>query len=132
MGPNDYLYSITVLGTGAQAHDAATGIDVWAKYFRTHDWGISITGCWTETTFEPDGNESHDWRIGRLMLPWSRIHRIDDSYNELRDFGDLDAWAKSEGLSADEIRKQEKAFRWATEGVSETVSELMASARPKA
>ncbi|GLW58079.1 hypothetical protein [Kitasatospora phosalacinea] len=103
------LYVITLLDSHGDEDWWLASIDVEGKYLKLTDWGVSLTGCWTELVCKrSDDGQQYGFQVGRCFLPWARIDRIEDKQDNTKDFGDFDAWAQRYGLNADDIRAQEK------------------------
>ncbi|WP_043478183.1 hypothetical protein [Kitasatospora sp. MBT66] len=109
---NDYLYTITLVDGGCEPDWWLAGIDVDSKYLKFTDWGVIITGCWTELVVKrSDDGQQYGFQVGRCILPWARIERVEDKQDSTKDFGDtLDAWADYNGFSADDIRAREQVY----------------------
>lgn len=69
------------------------------------EWGVMVRGAWSA------GNNR--FQVGTTMIPWHRIHSIEDVSESLADFGEeeFSKWANGWSLKADAIRALEKALK---------------------
>ncbi|OII60184.1 hypothetical protein BJP40_11175 [Streptomyces sp. CC53] len=93
--------SITEEGVGES-------IDVRGKYVRFLDQGLRLVGCWTSTVFHQDGEEKTSFKVGTAFFPWHRIAEVSDTFEEVEG---LEQWAGDQGLSFDDMKKDQEAFR---------------------